>query len=81
MAPMNTLREIYRLLRDTVVSWVDDDAASLGAALAYYTLFSIAPLLLIVIAVAGTFFGADAARGGVIDELRGLMGEEGARAI
>ncbi len=78
---MNTLREIYRLLRDTVLSWIDDDAASLGAALAYYTLFSIAPLLLIVIAVAGAFFGAEAARGGVIDELRGLMGEEGARAV
>jgi membrane protein len=78
---MNTLQTIYRLLRDTVVSWLDDDASTLGAALAYYTLFSIAPLLLIVIAIAGAVFGPEVARGGVIDELRGLMGEDGARAV
>ncbi len=78
---MNLLRKTWALLRDTVSSWIEDDASSLGAALAYYTLFSIAPLLLIVIAVAGAVFGADVARGGVLEELRGLMGEEGARAV
>ena len=53
----------------------------MGAALSYYTLFSIAPLLLIVIAVAGWFFGDEAARGELTAGLQGLMGEEGAKAI
>jgi membrane protein len=78
---MPALRHTWALLRDTVLSWIDDDASTLGAALAYYTLFSIAPLLLIVIALAGLVFGEQAARGGVIDELRGLMGDDGARAV
>ncbi len=78
---MLAIHDTWALLRDTVVSWIDDDASTLGAALAYYTLFSIAPLLLIVIALAGLVFGEPAARGGVIDELRGLMGDDGARAV
>lgn len=78
---MNLLRASWLLLRDTISAWLDDDAPSMGAALAYYTLFSIAPLLLIVIALAGAVFGAEVARGGVLSELRGLMGEEGARAV
>jgi membrane protein len=78
---MPALHDTWSLLRDTVLSWIDDDASTLGAALAYYTLFSIAPLLLIVIALAGLVFGEQAARGGVIDELRGLMGDDGARAV
>jgi membrane protein len=53
----------------------------MGAALSYYTLFSIAPLLLIVIAVAGLVFGADAARGEIMTQLRDLMGEDGAHAV
>ena len=63
------------------MSWIDDYAPSMGAALAYYTLFSIAPLLLIVISIAGLVFGEDAARGQIFVELRGLMGEEGAAAV
>jgi membrane protein len=53
----------------------------MGAALAYYTMFSIAPLLLIVIAVAGYVFGAEAARGEILVQLDGLMGTEGAKAV
>jgi membrane protein len=53
----------------------------MGAALAYYTLFSIAPLLLIVIAVAGVFFGPEAARGEIFAQLQGLIGKEGAAAV
>jgi len=74
-------RQIVRLGREAVASWSDDYAPSMGAALAYYTLFSIAPLLLIVISVAGLVFGEDAARGQIFVELRGLMGEEGAAAV
>jgi membrane protein len=75
------LKEIWSLFKQAVQAWSDDYAASMGAALSYYTLFSIAPLLLIVIAVAGWFFGDEAARGELTAGLQGLMGDEGARAI
>ncbi|HEX7437111.1 MAG TPA: YihY/virulence factor BrkB family protein [Caldimonas sp.] len=71
---------LFALCRQAVEAWVDDYASSMGAALAYYTLFSIAPLLLIVISIAGLVFGADAARGQIFAELRELMGEDGAAA-
>jgi membrane protein len=74
-------RDLYAIARQAVAAWADDYAPSMGAALAYYTLFSIAPLLLIVVSVAGLVFGEDAARGQVVAELRGLMGEAGASAI
>ena len=74
-------RELWSLLRQAVDAWVDDYAPSMGAALAYYTLFSIAPLLLIVIAVAGLAFGDQAARGEIFGQLEGLMGPESAGAI
>jgi membrane protein len=60
---------------------VDDYAPSMGAALAYYTVFSLAPLLLIVIAVAGLVFGPDAARGEIFGQLRDLMGDDAAKAV
>jgi membrane protein len=69
------------LVKQSVNAWIDDFAPSMGAALAYYTLFSLAPLLLLVIAVAGLVFGADAARGQVEAQLGGLIGPEGAIAI
>jgi membrane protein len=75
------LDELWQLVKDAVSAWLDDFAPSMGAALAYYTVFSIAPLLLLLIAVAGFFFGADAARGQIVGELSGLMGKEGAAAI
>src|SRR5687767_13545089 len=74
-------KELWALLRQAVDAWVDDYAPSMGAALAYYTLFSIAPLLLIVIAVAGLAFGDQAARGEIFEQLNGLMGAEGAGAV
>lgn len=76
-----TPREAFQLARDSVNSWLEDYAPSMGAALAFYTIFSIAPLLLIVITVAGVVFGPEAARGEVVGQLRGLLGEEGARTI
>jgi membrane protein len=71
----------WRLIKQVASSWLDDYAPSMGAALAYYTLFSLAPLLLIVISVAGLVFGEDAARGEIEAQLRGLMGETGAKAV
>lgn len=75
------IRQLWELIKASVTSWIDDYAPSMGAALAYYTLFSIAPLLLIVIAIAGFFFGAEAVRGEILGQLQGLMGSEGARAV
>jgi membrane protein len=75
------LREAWIMLRETFSAWAGDYAPSMGAALAYYTVFSIAPLLLIVISVAGLVFGEDAARGEIFDQLRELMGERGAGVV
>ena len=74
-------RQILSLMKKTVLAWLDDYAPSMGAALAYYTMFSIAPLLLIVITIAGWVFGAEAARGEIVEQLGGLMGEDGAKAV
>lgn len=71
----------WRLMKDAALSWRDDYASSMGAALAYYTTFSAAPLLLIVVSVAGLVFGPEAARGEIFAQLRGLIGEEGALAV
>ena len=75
------LEQIWDLLRKSVVAWVDDYAPSMGAALAYYTLFSIAPLLIIAIAVAGLAFGQEAARGEIVAQIQDLIGHEGAIAV
>ena len=73
--------EWWQLVKGAVAAWKDDYAPSMGAALSYYTVFSLAPLLLIVISIAGLVFGAEAARGEVFGQLRGLMGDESAKAI
>jgi membrane protein len=75
------IRRIWALVKATFSSWLDDYAPSMGAALAYYTLFSIAPLLLIVISTAGLVFGEQAVRGEIFDQLRDLMGDQGAQAV
>ena len=75
------LKEAWSLFKEAIGSWVEDFAPSMGAALSYYTLFSIAPLLVIVIAVAGLFFGIDDVRGALFLQLSGMVGEEGAEAV
>ncbi len=74
-------RQWWTLVKSAGSAWIDDYAPSMGAALAYYTVFSVAPLLLIVISVAGLVFGADAARGAIFTQLQGMMGDEGAKAV
>ena len=76
-----TFIHFWILTKAAASSWVDDYAQSMGAALAYYTMFSIAPLLLIVISLAGFLFGMEAARGEIVEQLRGLMGPQGAQAV
>ena len=81
--PARSMRftDVLPLIKSTFKAWIDDYAPSMGAALAYYTVFSIAPLLLIVIAVAGLVFGADAVRGEIVGQLASMMGKAGASAI
>jgi membrane protein len=74
-------KEAFSLLKTTLFEWLDDQAPTLGAALAYYTVFSLAPLLIITIGIAGLFFGAEAAQGQIFDQLRGLLGEASGKAM
>jgi membrane protein len=74
-------KRIWQLLKASVSAWIEDYAPSMGAALAYYTVFSIAPLLIIVIAIAGIVFGAEASQGAIVAQLEGLIGHEGAVAV
>jgi len=74
-------KSLFQLANTAFQNWLDDYAPSMGAALAYYTVFSIAPLLIIVIAVAALIFGQDAAHVAILDQARGMIGENGAKAI
>ncbi len=75
------LKAVWRLLKETFAEWNQDKAERLAAALAYYTMFSLAPLLVIVIAIAGLVFGQEAARGNIVGQIQGLVGREGAQFI
>ena len=75
------LRDTAGLFKTAALHWVDDYAQSMGAALAFYTMFSIAPLLLIVISIAGVVFGEDAVRGAIFGQLQELLGGPGASAV
>jgi membrane protein len=72
---------IKNLIQETFKEWSEDKASRLAAALSYYTIFSIAPLLVIAIALAGLVFGREAATNQVVGEIRGLVGEDGAQVI
>ena len=76
-----TLRGMWLLTRDAFLQWFEDNPFQMGAALAYYTLFSIAPLLLIAIGAAGSLFGREAAQSQLIDAIEGLVGFHTARVI
>jgi membrane protein len=69
------------LLKQTFSDWNEDKAPRLAAALAYYTAFSLAPLLVIAIAIAGLVFGEEAARGQIVGQISGLVGPQGGEAI
>jgi membrane protein len=80
-ANTSLLRQIWELTRDSVNAWLEHNASSLGASLAYYTLFSIAPILVIAVAVAGYVFGSQLAETQVLDQMQGLIGNAGAEAL
>jgi len=69
------------MLKDTVLSFIEDEALSRGAAIAFYTVTSVAPLLLIVIAIAGLAFGREAAQNAIVSQLSGLMGQQTAQIL
>ncbi len=73
--------EIFEVVRGAVRGWTEDRAASMGAAIAYYTVFSLAPILLLVIAIAGLAFGDQAAQGALVGNLSDVIGTEGAQAL
>jgi membrane protein len=72
---------MVRIFGAALRAWWDDDVMRLGASLAYYTLFAIAPVLLVATAIAGTAFGADAVRGEIVGQLEDLIGRQGAQAV
>jgi membrane protein len=71
----------WKMLKDTVLAFINDEALSRGAAIAFYTVTSIAPVLLIVIAIAGLAFGRDAAQNAITEQLSGLMGQQTAEVL
>jgi membrane protein len=81
MIIVHSLKAVWVLMRDSVWEWVGDRASRKGAALAFYTVFSLAPILIVAIAIAGLFFGEDAARGEIYGQMSDLLGPDGARAI
>ncbi|NYE61040.1 membrane protein [Duganella sp. 1224] len=74
-------KNIFSVLKCTVLEWFEHRGSSMGAALAFYTLFSLAPILILVLAIAGWFYGPQAAQGELFAQLRGLVGTQGAEAI
>ena len=78
---VKTITNIFALSEKAVTAWIDDYAPSMGAAISYYTIFSLAPLLVIVIAVAGSVFGREAVEGQIVAQLSGLIGQDGATAV
>ena len=75
------LETLTDLFKQAGAAWLDDDAPTLGAALAFYTLFSLAPVLIVAVSVAGFAFGEKAAQGEIVRQFQGLMGMQGASAI
>src|SRR3977135_2678499 len=72
---------MWKLAKSTVLAFIEDEALSRGAAIAFYTVTSIAPILLIVVAVAGLVFSREAAQGAITEQLGGLMGQQTADVL
>jgi membrane protein len=79
--PPMTAAELWGVLKRAFAGWWNDNVPRMGAALAYYTLFSLAPILIVAIAVTGLVFGAEAVRGEIVGQIEGLVGHEGGLAV
>jgi membrane protein len=75
------LRDIGSLLKATVVEWIDDNAARVAASLAFYTLLSMAPLVILSIAIAGVALGEDSARAQILHQIGSMIGPQAAGAL
>lgn len=80
-ATPHLVRRLRIVLNESLTSWINHRGDSKGAALAFYTLFSMTPILMLAIVVAGYFFGAEAAQGEIVAQVQGLVGPNGAKAI
>jgi membrane protein len=81
MQIINRARKIAFLLKETFMEFIDDNGLKLSAALSYYTIFSLPPLLIIIISLSGIFFGTDAVQGQIFGQIKGLVGSEAAMQI
>jgi membrane protein len=75
------IKSTWDVLKETVLSFIEDEALTRGAAMAFYAVTSLGPILLIVVAIAGLFFGQDAARNALTDEFQSLMGQQSAEML
>lgn len=71
----------YEVVRDAAINWWNDKAPRLGASLAFYTVLSLSPLVIVVLGICGLVFGPEAVSGQLVNQMRGMVGEEGAQAI
>jgi len=78
---MKKIRSAFTLLKHSAYAFSDDNAFKLSASLSYYTIFALAPLLIIIISLSGYFFGREAVQGKVYEELKGLLGSDAALQI
>lgn len=78
---MRFLRQSWQLISEAAADWAEDKASQLGAAMAFYSILSLAPLIVIVIAIAALVFGEEEAKSQIATQMQGLMGEEGAAAL
>lgn len=78
---LKPLKSGWSFLKAIIDKWTDDKAPKLGAAVSFYTIFSLSPILLITIAVVGFIFGKEAARGEIVEQIGGLVGNEGAQIV
>lgn len=76
-----SLLPVFRLIKESAIAWLDDGCPRLGAALAFYTIFSLAPVLIIAISVASFAFGREAVQGHVVTQIQHLVGREAAFTI
>ncbi len=75
------IRRFGKIIRESLVAWIKDDASSMGAAIAFYTLFAIAPILLFVIWIAGRFIAPDAVQAHVLNQVQLALGDTGEAAV
>jgi membrane protein len=80
-AVQQSLRHPFGLVRDSVAAFIEDDALSRGASIAFYAVTSMAPVLVLIVAIAGAAFGDDAARGALATQLGGIMGSDSANFV